>query len=275
MKKKIILLFLLVVSNLSNAQMTVYATNSKNVLLFFDSPIVKGVVGNNNFTFGYDGENYGILKGISGEPSNLLVTTQNGKIFSFNLQYMEQIEKIQYFISDSLAINLGQSNSKKENIEIEKPEKEMIYIPTKEEYIKKVCAEELENSPFFVRFYNSKSKVYLHLKNVKYVKNELYFSLIIDNKSTLDYDIQDLSFTIIARNKSKKRALQLMDCKPVFIYNKPTRIEGKSQKETIFVFSKFSFNKEKILEISLNEYKGERNIKLSIESKTINNPQLN
>ena len=56
---------------------TIYANASKNVALFFPSPIRQAIVGSENFVFSYDMEEpgyFGLLQGVEGVESNLLVT---------------------------------------------------------------------------------------------------------------------------------------------------------------------------------------------------------
>lgn len=284
----------------------IYATASKNVNVFFQSPITTAIVGSDTFSFGFNKEDkstYGILKAIAGQESNLLITTDNGNIFSFIIRYKKDITELNYFIDDSLAIGNTKENLKKsikkeanENlseidvidnvskavtvndyeknqkgtIKITKPQG--IYETNPEEYYKTYSKKEIEKERYFLRFYQSSSKVFLRLKNISYDRDELYFTVIIDNNSSLDYDVEDLSFFITAKNNSRKTSTQRIAYEPIYVYEPPERIEAYSSKEIVYVFKKFSINSQKVLLVSLSEFKGERNINLEIPNSNINNP---
>ncbi|PZU20117.1 MAG: hypothetical protein DI589_18660 [Shinella sp.] len=285
----------------------IYATSSKNVNLFFQSPITTAIVGSDTFSFGFNKEDkstYGILKAISGQESNLLITTDNGNVFSFIIRYKKDITELNYFIDDSLAIGntrarlqkinkdaaaeseIGSAEEKKvsKTVTVNDYEKDSktdfykkkspqgVYDSNPEEYYKNICLREIEKERYFVRFYQSNSKVYLRLKNIFYDREELYFALIIDNNSNLDFDVEDLSFFITAKNSSRKTSTQRIAYEPIYIYEPPERIGGNSSKEIVYVFKKFSINSQKVLLVSLSEQKGERNINLEIPNSNINNP---
>lgn len=283
-----------------NTDQSIYATTNKNVNLFFASPITSAIVGSTTYSFGFNKEDkstYGILKAFPGPESNLLITTENGNVFSFIIKYKKEIGKLNYFIGDSLAIGNTNGNIQvtddASGREIQKIHQAMgkISSPVRvndfetspgqdthaivnvltSEY-EENCKKEIDKEPYFLRFYNSSNKVFLKLKNIVYKDNNMYFSIVIENDSNLDYDVENISFYISARNKSKKTSTQRIVYEPVYIYQEPSRIDTFSRAETVYVFKKFSINKEKLLVVSLTENKGERNIYLEIPNLNINNP---
>lgn len=272
----------------------IFCTSNKNTNLFFTNPIKKGIVGNQNFTFGYSkdvGSKIGILKAVPGEESNLLVITENGNIFSFIIRYSKDIQKLNYFINDSLSVGneLGEMavsvNSKRE-VKEEKKEKpalaEMVTINNFEEndllandstaVYKKICLKEMVKSTFYNRIYGANSKVTIKLKNISYINEDLYFTLILKNDSSLDYDINYLNFYIKSRNKKKNTTTQTIPYKYKYVHNLPTRIRANENIEVVFVYSKFSINENKIILIEMAEDRGERTISLEIPNTFINNP---
>ena len=306
MKKFYLILFYLCISFSIKAQqkpvenLILYSTSNKNTTLFFSNPIKSGIVGNENFTFGYNKENYGkigILKSTPGEESNLLVITENGNIFSFTIRYKKDIDKINYFINDSLAIgnesgdvfknnpvqklNKGEGkiitpevldNSISEAITVNSYEKNEESSNDTTNLYKKLCLGEIDKPIFYNRIYGTKDKVTVKLKNISYLENELYFTVILKNESTLDYDINYLNFYIISRNKKKNTATQTIPYKSKYIHNLPTKIKAGDNIEVVYVYQKFSINENKILLIEMTEDNGERNVKLEIPNTFINNP---
>lgn len=287
-------------------ELVIFSTGNKNTNLFFSSAIKSGIVGNANFTFGYspNGDSkIGILKASPGAESNLLVITENGNIYSFIVRYKSEISMLNYFVKDNMAIGNESgavlfNDGSGENIREEK------VVSTKtlsEENTKTVDAikvnnyesttvessskdtntlvsnanKEIEKQIFYNRIYGSKDKVTIKLKNISYIENELYFSLILKNDSTLDYDINYLNFYVISRNKNRNTVAQTIPYEALYIHNNPTRVTAKSETEVVFVYKKFTINENKLLLVELTEDNGERTIKLEIPNSFINNPNSN
>ncbi|MBZ4037781.1 DUF4138 domain-containing protein [Flavobacterium sp. 17A] len=286
-------------------ELIIYCTSNKNTNLFFSSAIKSGIVGNSNFTFGYSSNGdskIGILKATPGAESNLLVITSNGNIYSFIVRYKPEISMLNYFVKDNMAIGnetgsvafedgtgepLTQGKKKQSKAEPELEEKNKnVEAITVNNYESTTVAEssnntnniqsnsnkEVEKPIFYNRIYGSKNKVTVRLKNISYIDNELYFTLILDNDSTLDYDINYLNFYIISRNKNRNTVSQTIPYEALYIHNNPTKIMAKDKAEVVFVYKKFTINENKILLVELTEDNGERTVKLEIPNTFINNP---
>jgi hypothetical protein len=287
----------------STQELIIYCTGNKNTNLFFSTPIKSGIVGNPNFTFGYSSNGdskIGILKASPGAESNLLVITSNGNIYSFIVRYQPQITMLNYFVKDNMAIGnesgsvvfedgTGQQETKGEEKvsypEVEKKGKNVDAITVNNyetdsadssssntDNLKNTSNKEVEKPIFYNRIYGSKNKITIKLKNISYIDNELYFTLILNNDSTLDYDINYLNFYIISRNKNRNTVAQTIPYEALYIHNNPTKILAKQQTEVVFVYKKFTINENKILLVELTEDNGERTVKLEIPNTFINNP---
>lgn len=305
MKNLYLILFYLCISFSIKGQqkpvenLILYSTSNKNTTLFFSNPIKSGIVGNENFTFGYNRENYGkigILKAMPGEESNLLVITENGNIFSFTIKYKKDIDKTNYFINDSLAIGnesgdvlnnaIQKLNKREEKIitpeSLENTISEAITVNNYEKNeettkdsvstYEKLCLAEIAKPNFYNKIHGVKDKIMVKLKTISYLNNELYFTVILKNESTLDYDINYLNFYITSRNKKKNTTTQTIPYKSKYIHNLPTKIKAGDNIEVVYVYQKFSINENKILLIEMTEENGERNVKLEIPNTFINNP---
>lgn len=74
--------------------------------IFFPSNIKKVVSPASNFRFSYEeGSNIGLLKGRSGKPSNLLVITEQGFVYSFALRFTEEVSEFNFFLKKEQAIS--------------------------------------------------------------------------------------------------------------------------------------------------------------------------
>ncbi|WP_289058746.1 DUF4138 domain-containing protein [uncultured Flavobacterium sp.] len=289
----------------SPQELIIYCTSNKNTNLFFSSAIKSGIVGNPNFTFGYSSNGdskIGILKASPGSESNLLVITSNGNIYSFIVRYKSEISMLNYFVKDGMAIGnesgsvvfedgmgaiqqITKGEEKIMNTEAEKKGKKIDAITVNNyesastesssgdtDNLKNNSNKEVEKPIFYNRIYGSKNKVTIKLKNISYIDNELYFTLVLSNESTLDYDINYLNFYIISRNKNRNTVAQTIPYEALYIHNNPTKILGKQQTEVVFVYKKFTINENKILLVELTEDNGERTVKLEIPNTFINNP---
>lgn len=250
---------------------TIYANDTKNVALFFPEPIRQGITGSENFVFTYNREKeqyFGLLQATPGNESNLLVINKNGAIFSYIVRYKEHLPTLNYFVSESKSIGNEKPKDSPENIEI----KEKSVATNKDFYYQKFSAYLLEQPKKFGFLIDRKHHIKLSVENIVFDKEELYVVVKIENKSSLDYDLNYLHFYVNTRKKGKKKSLQSLDKEPLFTYNVPNRIAENEVARMVFVLPKFSISKERVVILELDEKNGERNLKLKISHKTINNP---
>ncbi|WP_166961944.1 DUF4138 domain-containing protein [Yeosuana marina] len=276
MKKYLILFSFILVSTYVKAQPktvidTIYANDHKNVALFFPNPIRQGITGSENFVFTYnrDKEQYfGLLQATPGKESNLLIINSNGSVFSYIVRYKEQIETLNYFMPESTSIG----NEKPFAEAADNETKTIKHIDFKTNYYERFCSYLVKRRQLIGKLKKRHDGVILKIENIVFDKDELYFVMTIENKSTLDYDVNFLNLNIQTRQKGKKKSLQSLYLKPVFEYNVPLKIKENQTAKLVYVVPKFSISDERKVILELNEKNGERNIKLIILDKIINNP---
>ncbi len=253
---------------------TIYANDTKTVSLFFPKPIRQGIVGKSHFVFSYNKEiaqYFGLLQATPGVESNLLAITANGQVYSYILKYADTLQKLNYFISEQESIG----NEKPSPNFLSTGEKTSSAIDTiiSDQFMiyKQTCYELLVNSKKKIIQSKRKNQIRLSVKNSAYKNNVLYFSMEIENKSTIDYDVNFLRFFIFNSNGLKKKSSQTISKEPIFTYLQPSKIKAKTKTEFMVVFSKFTIGNHKKMMIELNELYGERNIRLKIAGRLINN----
>ena len=101
---------------------------------------------------------------------------------------------------------------------------------------------------------------------------ERIWNIQVENKSSLDYDLNFLKLSVETRKKGKKKSLQRLYQEPGFKYNLPSKVKEKKTVRLVYVFPKFSLSNERRAVLELNERNGERNLKLKISHRFINNP---
>ncbi|MCM4153606.1 DUF4138 domain-containing protein [Arenibacter sp. N53] len=250
---------------------TIYANDHKNVALFFPDPIRQGITGSDNFIFTYNREKeqyFGLLQAKPGKESNLLVVNRNGSIFSYIVRYKKELSKLNYFITDSSSIG----NEKPLTPVIPSKDSLVDTIDNKTFYYKKICAYLLNQKQKIDRLKKGSEDILLSVENIVFDTEELYFVIQIENKSTLDYDLNFLKLSVETRQKGKRKSLQKLYLKPMFKHNLPSRIKKNETARLVYVVPKFSLSDDRIAVLELNERKGERNLELKVSHRYINNP---
>lgn len=276
MKLYFTLSLMLLVLSISNGQNglpldTIYANDTKNVALFFPEPIRQGITGSENFVFTFNREkeqHLGLLQAKPGQESNLLVISKNGAIFSYIIKYSNELLKLNYFISESNSIG-NENRVTEDEPEIEDIPKQPL---GKHQYYERFCSYILNRQDSISLRRNRKSGIVLHLGNIVFDKEELYFVIQIENNSSLDYDLNFLDVFVETRKKGKKKSLQRIDKEPLYSYLVPSKIQKKTKTSLVYVLSKFSLSNERQVVLELNEKNGERDIKLKIPHRMINDP---
>lgn len=274
--KKYILISALIVSAFAKAQTpqildTIYANDTKNVALFFPEPIRQGVTGADNFVFTYNREKeqyFGLLQAKPGKESNLLVINRNGSIFSYIVRYKSQLTKLNYFVPKASSIG----NERPIVNDITEVTKIEDSVDNKTFYYTKFSSYLLDKKQRIGTIQKRNEGIVLSISNIVFDKEELYFVIQIENKSTLDYDLNFLNLSVETRQKGKKKSLQKLFQEPIFKYNLPSKIIEGEVVRLVYIMPKFSISNDRRLVVELNEKNGERDLKLKVSHKYINNP---
>ncbi len=250
---------------------TIYANEHKNVALFFPEAISQGITGAAHFVFTYNREkqqHFGLLQAKPGRESNLLMIGANGSVFSYILKYKKQLSRLNYFIPEAESIG-------KEKPMVEDADKEHHHqrgLINNEEYYDRFCHYLLSKKQRIGNIKKRKYGIILSIENIVFNKEQLYFVIEIKNKSSLDYDLNFLKLANETRKKGKKKSLQRLYQEPVFKYNLPAKVGKNQTAKLVYVLPKFSLSKERRAILELNEQDGERNLKLKVSHRFINNP---
>lgn len=257
---------------------TIYANDQKNVALFFPEPIRQGITGSENFVFTYNRDkeqHLGLLQATPGNDSNLLVISANGSVFSYIVSYSETLDNLNYFISESGSIGKENGNFGIENLE----EFESIstikpapVLSQKASYFQNFCSYLLQSKQRLGIIKKRKEGVSMSVRNIVFNGEELYFVLKLENDSPIDYELSFLSIAVETRQKGKKKSMQKLIQEPVYKYMVPDLVAKGASTEFVYVLPKFSIGGDKVVVIDLKEENGERDIKLKVKKKYINNP---
>lgn len=250
---------------------TIFANDQKNVALFFPEPIKQGITGSTNFVFTYNREKqqyFGLLQATPGEESNLLVVNKDGSVFSYIIKYKKRLSKLNYFIPRSSSIG-NEKPIIRDTVQALAPKTD---IDNKTNYYQKFCSYLLRAKHGIVNLKKRSEGIVMRVENIVFEKEELYFVIRIENHSTMDYDLNFLNFYTDIRKKGKKKSLQRHYRDPVYKHHLPSKIKENEAVRFVYVLPKFSISNHRRAILELNEKTGERNIKLKIAHRYVNNP---
>ncbi len=161
----------------------------------------------------------------------------------------------------------------KDSLNLDKREAryEMLYNNDRMEYYRLRCYYMQFDKTEIIRYYSKQGNVYLWLKGIYFNRNELYVQFRVENKESVDFDINFVRFGI-ATNYKKYATYQDTELKPVYRYKIPKKVIGNTENHFVVVFKKFSLNSNKTLKVELNEEFGNRDITMEIDDFKINNP---
>ncbi|WP_422858619.1 DUF4138 domain-containing protein [Flagellimonas sp. S174] len=250
---------------------TIYANDTKNVALFFPEPIRQGITGSDNFVFTFNREkeqHLGLLQAKPGKESNLLVINKNGAIFSYIVKYSAELSKLNYFISESSSIG-NENRAGTDEIDTDYSNE----VPLNKSHYYERFSTYLLNRKTYGHLKRKRSNgVVLSLENIVFDKQELYVVVKIKNNSSMDYDVNFLNLSIETRQKGKRKSLQRIYKEPVYKHQLPSKIREGALERLVYVLPKFSISNERRVVLELNENNGERNIRLKIPHRLMNNP---
>lgn len=256
---------------------TIYANDQKTVALFFPDPIRQGLTGAENYVFTYNREkeqHLGLLQATPGEESNLLVISNSGMVFSYILSYSDQLEHLNYFITASGSIGKETPEFPAKALPDTDPikEKSNKTNPEKFSYYKYFSSYLLRSKQRIGNIRKRKEGIELRVENIVFNKYELYFIINLKNRSSIDYELSFLNISVETRKKGKRKSLQKLRQQPLFEYQVPGKVLKGKTSRFVIVLPKFSIAGDKVVVIDLNEKNGERDVKLKIKKKFINNP---
>ncbi len=103
-----------------------------------------------------------------------------------------------------------------------------------------------------------------------YVKNEvMFYQLLLENKSPIDYSIDLIRFYIRDKKKAKRTAIQELELKPVYTVGNTTLVKAHSKSAMVFSLEKFTIPDAKYLVVQVNEKNGGRHFTIKVKNKNI------
>ncbi|MHA7830159.1 MAG: DUF4138 domain-containing protein [Flagellimonas sp.] len=235
---------------------TIYSNESKNVALFFPSPIRQAIVGNENFVFSYDREEagyFGLLQGVEGVESNLLVITSNHQIYAFVLKYAKELSQLNHFVRKGDSI--GKIGPAKES----EVKEDSLIVGTS--HYNMFCTSLLDRKPKDM-VTKRKKGVRLRLEDMVYNGREVYLVFGIRNRSGIDFELDFLEVFRVNGSAKRRASYQEIPLEPIYGHNVPNKIKDGEMVRFVHVLPKFVLGDKERLKLVLEELHGNRRMEL-------------
>jgi hypothetical protein len=103
-----------------------------------------------------------------------------------------------------------------------------------------------------------------------YVREEaLFFQLVLENNSALDYEVDYLRFAIRDKRGGKRTAIQENELLPLHLSGNHSRVKAWGRTSFVAVLSRFTIPDQKFLAVEIGEKNGGRNFQLRVGNKPI------
>ena len=200
-------------------------------------------------------------KGFNRE-TNMSVITDDGSYYTFNVKYVDEPVKLSVEMSDFLYSRDIKSRSGNFS---------PVYfsdLGNESPYLVKLIMETVyKNNRTKLKHIGSRNFGVEYLLKGIYSHNELlFFHLRLKNKSSVSFNMDNVTFKIVDKKVAKRTAIQEQVIRPLRSFNQVTAVAGRHEERTVFVLPKFTIPNDKQLIIELMEKDGGRNQRLTVEN---------
>jgi conjugative transposon TraN protein len=112
----------------------------------------------------------------------------------------------------------------------------------------------------------SKFQIKLEVNGIFIDQDVLYLRVVFENKSKINYDIDQLRFFIRDQRKSKRTASQEIEILPLYTTSSSAVIPYKSEVIKVYALEKFTIPENKYLTLQLIEKNGGRHLEVNINN---------
>lgn len=186
--------------------------------------------------------------------TNLTVVTTDAKLYVFVLNYNEDCPDLNIKADNAVAatkeimFSLENENQKK---------------------IEQSAALAISKKKKINGFKKHKFQIGLEANGFFIHEDVLYLRVVFENKSKINFDIDQLRFFIRDQKKSKRTASQEIEIQPLYATSISTVIPSMSEIVKVYALEKFTIPENKYLTLQLIEKSGGRHLEINISNKLI------
>ncbi|MGO1245457.1 MAG: DUF4138 domain-containing protein [Sphingobacterium sp.] len=192
--------------------------------------------------------------------TNVTIITKKGEYYSFIVKYNPDPKVLNHILTtDGAPLLMDQEEFKEE--------KQQADLLKDFDYVEQKIATEspkVSQSVFEYRMGLAVSGIYVY-------KGNIYFNLVLNNRSSIDYKVDALMFSVQPRRK-RKRATTAQDVylQPIHSKNLPKEILANQELKNVLVcFDPFTISNDKVFDIQIVEKDGSRNLAVKLQSRHI------
>lgn len=183
--------------------------------------------------------------------TNLTVVTSDGKLYVFVLNYDETCPDLNFKAENAVAA------SRDVLFSLENENQKRIEQCALTAYSKKKKISGLKKSKYQIR---------LEVNGIFIQQDVLYLRIVFENKSKINYDIDQLRFFIRDQKKSKRTASQEIELQPLYATSSSSVIPYKSEIIKVYALEKFTIPENKYLTLQMIEKNGGRHLEVDINN---------
>lgn len=186
--------------------------------------------------------------------TNLTVITSDGKLYVFVLSYDDSCPDLNFKAENAVAA------SRDVLFSLENENQKRIEQYASAAYSKKKKISGLKKSKYQIR---------LEVNGIFIQQDVLYLRVVFENKSKINYDIDQFRFFIRDKRKSKRTASQEIELQPLYATSSSSVIPYKSEIIKVYALEKFTIPENKYLTIQMIEKNGGRHLEVDINNNLI------
>lgn len=183
--------------------------------------------------------------------TNLTVVTSDGKLYVFVLNYDEMCPDLNFKAENAVAA------SRDVLFSLENENQKRIEQCALAAYSKKKKISGLKKSKYQIR---------LEVNGIFIQQDVLYLRVVFENKSKINYDIDQFRFFIRDKRKSKRTASQEIELEPLYATSSSSVIPYKSEIIKVYALEKFTMPENKYLTLQMIEKNGGRHLEVDINN---------
>lgn len=183
--------------------------------------------------------------------TNLTVVTSDGKLYVFVLNYDETCPDLNFKAENAVVA------SRDVLFSLENENQKRIEQCALTAYSKKKKISGLKKS---------KHQIRLEVNGIFIQQDVLYLRIVFENKSKINYDIDQLRFFIRDQKNSKRTASQEIELQPLYATSSSSVIPYKSEIIKVYALEKFTIPENKYLTLQMIEKNGGRHLEVDINN---------
>jgi len=183
--------------------------------------------------------------------TNLTVVTSDGKLYVFVLNYDDSCPDLNFNAENAAAA------SRDVLFSLENENQKRIEQCALAAYSKKKKISGLKKSKYQIR---------LEVNGIFIQQDVLYLRVVFENKSKINYDIDQFRFFIRDKRKSKRTASQEIELEPLYATSSSSVIPYKSEIIKVYALEKFTIPENKYLTLQMIEKNGGRHLEVDINN---------